>query len=72
MAIRAWWDRWDEMFSGVIEETVEVIEALAERGVLQFSLTNCGLVLRRRGARRESAWVPACAGMSGGVGLRPR
>ena len=38
--IRAWWDRWDEMFSGVIEETVEVIEALAERGVPQFGLTN--------------------------------
>lgn len=39
-AIRAWWDRWDEMFGGVIEETVEVIEALAERGVPQFGLTN--------------------------------
>jgi 2-haloacid dehalogenase len=39
-AIRAWWDRWDEMFGGPIEETVEVIEALAERGVPQFGLTN--------------------------------
>lgn len=38
--IRAWWDRWDEMFSGVIDETVEVIETLAERGVPQFGLTN--------------------------------
>jgi 2-haloacid dehalogenase len=38
--IRAWWDRWDEMFSGVIEETVEVIEALAARGIPQFGLTN--------------------------------
>lgn len=38
--IRAWWDRWDEMFSGVISETLEVIETLAARGVPQFGLTN--------------------------------
>ncbi|HEX6859509.1 MAG TPA: HAD family hydrolase [Caulobacteraceae bacterium] len=38
--IRAWWDRWDEMFGGVIEETIEVIEALADRGAPQFALTN--------------------------------
>jgi 2-haloacid dehalogenase len=38
--IRAWWDRWDEMFSGVIDETVEVMDALAARGVPQFGLTN--------------------------------
>jgi 2-haloacid dehalogenase len=38
--IRAWWDRWDEMFSGRIEETHEAMEALAARGVPQFGLTN--------------------------------
>lgn len=38
--IRAWWDRWDEMFSGAIEETHEAMEALAARGVPQFGLTN--------------------------------
>lgn len=38
--IRAWWDRWDEMFSGAIEETHEAMEALAARGVPQFALTN--------------------------------
>ena len=38
--IRAWWDRWDEMFSGVITETEDAIEALARRGVPQFGLTN--------------------------------
>lgn len=38
--IRAWWERWDEMFSGAIEETAEAMEALAERGVPQFGLTN--------------------------------
>jgi len=38
--IRAWWDRWEEMFSGVIEETEAVIHELAERGTPQFGLTN--------------------------------
>lgn len=38
--IAAWWDRWDEMFSGPIPETESVIEALAGRGVPQFGLTN--------------------------------
>ncbi|ATQ41346.1 HAD family hydrolase [Caulobacter mirabilis] len=38
--IRAWWDRWDEMFDGAIPETEAVMEALAERGVPQFALTN--------------------------------
>ncbi|HYE44836.1 MAG TPA: HAD family phosphatase [Caulobacter sp.] len=38
--IRAWWDRWDEMFGGVIEETESAMLALAERGVPQFGLTN--------------------------------
>lgn len=38
--IRAWWARWDEMFSGVIEETEAVIHTLAESGVPQFGLTN--------------------------------
>ena len=39
-AIAAWRGRWPEMFSGVIAETEAAIEALAERGVLQFGLTN--------------------------------
>ena len=39
-AIRAWWDRWDEMFDGVIPQTVSAMEALAERGVPQYGLTN--------------------------------
>ena len=38
--IAAWWDRWDEMFSGTIAETESVIEDLAARGVPQFGLTN--------------------------------
>jgi 2-haloacid dehalogenase/putative hydrolase of the HAD superfamily len=38
--IAAWWERWDEMFSGTISETESVIEALAARGVPQFGLTN--------------------------------
>jgi len=39
-AIAAWEGRWDEMFSGVIEETVQVIEDLHDRGVPLFALTN--------------------------------
>jgi 2-haloacid dehalogenase/putative hydrolase of the HAD superfamily len=39
-AIRAWQDRWWEMFSGPIEETCEAIEALHARGVAQYGLTN--------------------------------
>ena len=38
--IAAWWDRWDEMFSGAIPETESVIADLAARGVPQFGLTN--------------------------------
>ena len=39
-AIAAWWDRWPEMFSGVIPETEAAIEALHERGVPLYALTN--------------------------------
>jgi 2-haloacid dehalogenase/putative hydrolase of the HAD superfamily len=39
-AIRAWDERWDEMFSGPIPETVEAIEALHARGVPLYALTN--------------------------------
>ena len=39
-AIHAWESRWWEMFSGHIEETAEVMEALASRGVPQFVLSN--------------------------------
>jgi 2-haloacid dehalogenase/putative hydrolase of the HAD superfamily len=38
--IAAWRDRWAEMLSGVIPETVAAIEALAQRGVPQFGLSN--------------------------------
>lgn len=51
--IRAWWDRWDEMFDGVIPETESVMEALAERGVPQHALTNMS----------HYAW-PRCQAMS--------
>lgn len=39
-AIAAWWDRWPEMFSGVIPQTVQAIEALHENSVPLFALTN--------------------------------
>ncbi len=38
--ISAWWDRWDEMFSGVISETEAAMHALAARGVPMHGLTN--------------------------------
>jgi HAD superfamily hydrolase (TIGR01509 family) len=38
--IRAWWDRWPEMFSGAIPETEAVIEDLHVRGVPMHGLTN--------------------------------
>ena len=39
-AIDAWRSRWWEMFSGPIAETTDAIEALHERGVALFGLTN--------------------------------
>jgi len=39
-AIAAWQDRWFEMISGPILETVEAIEALHVRGVPMYGLTN--------------------------------
>ena len=38
--IRAWEDRWWEMFDGPIPETVAAIEALHARGVPQYGLSN--------------------------------
>lgn len=38
--IRAWRERWDEMFSGPIGETEAAIEALHLRGVPQYGLSN--------------------------------
>jgi HAD superfamily hydrolase (TIGR01509 family) len=38
--IRAWDERFDEMLSGPVPETVAVIDALHARGVSQFALTN--------------------------------
>ncbi|MBI1684610.1 HAD family hydrolase [Caulobacter hibisci] len=38
--LAAWWDRWDEMFSGAIPETEGLIEDLALAGVPQYALTN--------------------------------
>ena len=39
-AIRAWEAGWDEMFDGVIPETVSVMEDLHARGVPLYALTN--------------------------------
>lgn len=39
-AIRAWQERWWEMFSGPIPQTEAAIEALAARGVPMLGLTN--------------------------------
>lgn len=39
-AIRAWGERWWEMFSGPIPETEAAIEALHGRGVAQYGLSN--------------------------------
>jgi len=41
--IRAWWDRWPEMFSGAIPETEAVIEDLHARGVPMHGLTNMSI-----------------------------
>ncbi len=38
--IHAWEDRWWDMFSGPIGETVDAIEALAAKGVPQYALSN--------------------------------
>jgi 2-haloacid dehalogenase/putative hydrolase of the HAD superfamily len=38
--IRAWHERWHEMFSGAIPETETAIEALHARGVPQYGLSN--------------------------------
>jgi HAD superfamily hydrolase (TIGR01509 family) len=38
--IRAWHERWSEMFSGPIAETEAAIEALHARGVAQYGLSN--------------------------------
>jgi 2-haloacid dehalogenase/putative hydrolase of the HAD superfamily len=39
-AIAAWWSRWPEMFSGVIPQTVQAIEALYARNIPLYALTN--------------------------------
>jgi HAD superfamily hydrolase (TIGR01509 family) len=41
--IRAWWDRWPEMFSGAIPETEAVIEDLHARDVPMHGLTNMSI-----------------------------
>ena len=56
--IRAWWDRWDEMFDGAIPQTESAMQALAARGVPQFGLTNMSI----------EAW-PAVQAMSPVFGL---
>jgi len=38
--IRAWGERWMEMFSGYIDGTPEIIERLAEKGIPLYALTN--------------------------------
>ena len=42
-AIAAWKDRWPEMLSGTIPQSIAAIEALAARGVPQFGLSNMSL-----------------------------
>jgi HAD superfamily hydrolase (TIGR01509 family) len=39
-AVRAWDARWDEMFDGVIPETIDAMHALHARGVPLYALTN--------------------------------
>ena len=69
-AINAWKDRWPEMFSGPIPETVQAINALAARGAPMFGLTN----MSAETAAETFAMDPAFAHLqqivvSGEVGL---
>ena len=52
-AIRAWDDRWAEMLSGMIPQTVEAIEALHARATPMFGLTNM-----------PAEWWPGISAMS--------
>ena len=69
-AIRAWGDRWPEMFSGAIPETEAVIEDLHQAGVPQYGLSNVSMevidqVMALSPAFRRLSGVVA----SGDVGL---
>jgi 2-haloacid dehalogenase len=39
-AVRAYWERWDDMVPGDLPETVALLEQLVERGVACYGLTN--------------------------------
>jgi FMN phosphatase YigB (HAD superfamily) len=61
--IRAWEDRWWDMFSGVVPETEAAIEGLHAAGVPQFALSNMshevfdGIVAMSRAFRRLGGYV---------------
>lgn len=40
--IHLWVDAWPEMFSTIVPGSAEIVEALAEKGVKQFALSNFG------------------------------
>jgi HAD superfamily hydrolase (TIGR01509 family) len=62
-AIRAWHERWSEMFSGAIPETEAAIEALHERGVPQYGLSN----ISHETLEATMAMSPAFARLAGVV-----
>lgn len=55
--IRAWGDRWWEMFDGAIRETEAVIEELAARGVPQYGLSNMAAEVREGIIARSPAFA---------------
>jgi len=59
--IRAWHERWDEMFSGPIAETEAAIEALHAAGVPQYGLSN----ISHETLEATLALSPAFARLSG-------
>lgn len=48
--IRAFYDRWEEMFSGPLEGTVQILKALKEKGYRLYALSNWNAELYRRTA----------------------
>ena len=61
--IRAWHERWNEMFSGPIAETEAAIEALHARGVPQYGLSN----ISHETLRSTLAMSPAFGRLAGVV-----
>lgn len=50
--IRAYRERWDEMVPGALDETVEILENLCQRGVPCYALTNFSSEMFQRTLRR--------------------